>query len=291
MDSTGLIDAYFDHWNSHDGLALARLFASGGTYEDPTTTTPLSANALPDYVDALVSAFPDLRFERTSTVVQGVRAVVEWVMRGTNQGELRPGVEPTGKTVALRGADVFELSGNEITRVVGYFDQKTMVEQIGLMTLIQPIQQGPAMFGYSMRVPSGNPRPPGVIALTWIRARDDAERDRIRGHSREIVANFLEEPGFIGIVTGFTGDRGFTVTAWEDEGALQRGLSQRHTTAMGELRSEDFVPGVWTSVWKPIRINRMWTRCPSCAALEDSSDDHRNCSHCGSDLPERPPFW
>lgn len=81
------------------------------------------------------------------------------------------------------------------------------------------------------------------------------------------------------------------MTAWEDEAALHRGLSQRHMTAMHELRSEDFVPGVWTSVWKPIRINRVWTRCLSCAALEDATDDHRRCSRCGSELPERPPFW
>lgn len=291
MHSTPLVDTYFDRWNEHDGRGLARLFGVAGTYEYPSTGAPISARDLPSYVDALVGAFPDLRFERVSSLGEGSRVVVEWVMRGTYEGDLFPGIEPTGETLKLCGIDVFEISSNEIQRVIGYFDQKSMVEQIGLMALIQPIQQGPAAFGYSMRVPSGNPKPPGVIALTWIRGRDATERDRIRGHSREIVADFLEEPGFIGIVTGFTGDRGFTVTAWEDEAALQRGLSQQHMVAMRELRSEDFVPGVWTSVWKPIRVNRIWTRCPSCTSLEDVSDDHRRCSRCNSELPERPPFW
>jgi hypothetical protein len=55
--------------------------------------------------------------------------------------------------------------------------------------------------------------------------------------------------------------------------------------------TQDFVPGVWTSVWQPARINRIWTRCTTCAALEDVSDDHRVCTQCGATLPERPPFW
>jgi hypothetical protein len=175
--------------------------------------------------------------------------------------------------------------------VKGYFDQKTLVEQMGLLCLVQPVTQGPASFGYSMRVASGNPKPPGVIALTWILGRDTVERDRIRAHSRQIVQDFLKEPGFIGIVTGFSGDRGFTVTAWEDEGALQRALSHRHTVAMKELRTEDFVPGVWTSVWKPARINSIWSRCSGCHGLEDVTDDHRVCTKCGGELPVRPSFW
>ena len=58
-----------------------------------------------------------------------------------------------------------------------------------------------------------------------------------------------------------------------------------------ELFGEDFVASVWTSVWAPTRINRIWVRCPSCGALEDVSDDHRGCSECGAPLPERPAFW
>ena len=31
---------------------------------------------------------------------------------------------------------------------------------------VQPVEQGPAQYGYSMRVASKNPAPPGVVALT-----------------------------------------------------------------------------------------------------------------------------
>jgi hypothetical protein len=142
-----------------------------------------------------------------------------------------------------------------------------------------------------MRVPSGNRRPPGVIALTWIQGANEAEKERIRSHSRHNVQDFLAEPGFISIVTGFTGLRGFTVTAWEDEAAMTQALAKHHATAMRELFSSDFVSAVWTSVWQPTRINRISVRCGACAALEDVTDDHRLCRRCGTELRERPAFW
>jgi hypothetical protein len=159
------------------------------------------------------------------------------------------------------------------------------------LALAQDLESGPARYGYAMRVASDNRKPPGVIALTWIAGKDESERDRIRAHSRRNVQDFLAEPGFISIVTGFIGLRGFTVTAWEDEASMRRALGKHHAVAMEELFGKDFVASVWTSVWTPARVNRIWVRCPSCASLEDVSDDHRTCGRCGAPMPERPAFW
>ena len=159
------------------------------------------------------------------------------------------------------------------------------------LALAEPIESATAQYGYALRAASGNPHPPGVIALTWIAARDASERDRIRAHSRENVQDFLAEPGFISIVTGFTGLRGFTVTAWEDEAAMKRALGKHHAVAMKELFGERFVASVWTSVWTPTRVNRLWVRCPSCGALEDASADPRACSACTVPMPARPSYW
>lgn len=159
------------------------------------------------------------------------------------------------------------------------------------LALAQPLESGRAHYGYAMRVASDNRNPPGVIALTWIAGKDERERARIREHSKQNVADFLAEPGFLSIVTGFIGLRGFTVTAWEDEASLTRALGRHHAAAMRELFGEDFVASVWTSVWTASRINRLWMRCPSCASLEDVSDDHRACRACAAALPERPAYW
>lgn len=164
-------------------------------------------------------------------------------------------------------------------------------EDFVALSFAAPIERGRAHYGYAMRVSSDNPNPPGCIALTWIAGKDEGERERIRQHSRKNVEDFLQEPGFISIVTGFIGLRGFTVTAWESEDALRAALSKHHAEAMRELFAEDFVASVWTSVWAPTRMNRLWVRCTSCAALQDVNDDHRVCTACGATLPERPAFW
>jgi steroid delta-isomerase-like uncharacterized protein len=286
-----LIDAYFDGWNAHDASAVQRTFAPGGTYSDPTTECPVAGSDIARIVEPLCAAFPDLAFERSEAIGAGGRYVVEWTLRGRNRGPLRAGINPTENAATLRGVDVFELEDGGIGAVRGYFDQKAFVESFGLMALIQPIEQGPAQYGYSMRVPSGNHKPPSVIALTWIQGANEAEKERIRTHSRENVKDFLAEPGFISIVTGFTGLRGFTVTAWEDEASMKRALGKHHAVAMKELFGERFVASVWTSVWAPTRINRIWVRCPSCGSLEDVSDDHERCGKCHAPMPERPAFW
>lgn len=164
-------------------------------------------------------------------------------------------------------------------------------EDFVALALAEPIGSASAQYGYSLRAASGNKRPPGVIALTWIAAKDAAERERIRAHSRQNVQDFMAEPGFISIVTGFTGLRGFTVTAWEDEACMKRALAKHHSVAMKELFGGNFVASVWTSVWSPTRVNRIWVRCLACGSLEDVSDDHRGCCHCQAPLPERPAFW
>ncbi len=285
------IDAWFAAWNSHDSAALPGLFAPGGTYEDPTTDGQVPASALPSVAARLLAVFPDLAFDRLSSTGDGPRRVVEWVMRGRNGGPFGPGINPTDRQVALAGVAVFDLGPDGIRAVRGYFDQTALADQLGLMTLVQPHEQGPAQFGYSMRIGSGNPRPPGVIALTWIQGADEHEKTRIRAHARQNVQDFLAEPGFIAIVTGFTGLRGFTVTAWEDEPSMRRALAKHHVVAMNELLGERFVASVWTSVWQPTRINRLWVRCPPCGALEDLSGADHPCSKCGARLPSRPAFW
>jgi hypothetical protein len=92
-------------------------------------------------------------------------------------------------------------------------------------------------------------------------------------------------------VTGAAGDRAFTVTAWENEEALYRALDKSHSRAKHDFRTGDVSPGVWTSVWKPEHINRIWTRCLACSQPNDVTDNHRECKNCSAALPERPTYW
>lgn len=285
MNATDRITAYFDRWNARDGARVAALFAPDGSYTDPVA----GGEATPDRLSGAVAEFAvglaDWRLEPEPPLIAGDRGAVEWTLIGT------PVAGSTVAAIRVPGVDVFTLSDAGFVRVSRHFDRRQLAVQLGQQVLVQPWRQGPAVFGYSMRASSGSPHPPAVIALTWILARDAAEQDRIRGHSRQIVQDFLAEPGFLGIVTGFAGDRGFTVTAWESEAALHAALGKRHAVAMREFHTADLSPGVWTSVWKPDRMNRVWTRCPACGSPNNVNDDHRPCAKCGAALPPRPSFW
>jgi steroid delta-isomerase-like uncharacterized protein len=285
------VDEYFAGWNAHDPARVAKLMAADGVYEGPTLRLALRAYDVAAAMEAMAAVFPDFRFEVVSTTIAGGRATVEWIMHATNGGPIKAGVSATGRAAHVRGVDVIADGSGGFQRITRYFDQKAMFEQLGLQVIVEPHAQGQGVYGYSMWVSSGNPKPPAIVGLTWIRGRDESERDRIRVHSGRIVKDFVEEAGFIGIVTGFAGDRGFTVTAWEDEAALHRALDKQHARAKQDFRTAELSPGVWTSVWQPVRVNRLWTRCATCNQPNDTSHEQRSCSNCGADLPPRPTYW
>lgn len=244
------LGAYLAAWSAGDSGALGDLLAEDGTYEDPTTVGPISAAALPGMLAPLAAAVPDRVYSAAAVTRGAGRTVVEWMMTATMLGPLH-GAPATGRRVALAGVDVLVHGAGGLRVVRRHYDARGLAEQAGLTVLVQPADQERAHFGYSMRVHSGNPRPPGILALTWIAGADEAEKQRIRTHARQNVQDFLAEPGFIAIVTGFAGLRGFTTTAWEDEAAMRRALAGHHAVAMAELRRERFVASVWTSVWQP----------------------------------------
>ena len=288
---TELVYQWLDGWNRKDGVGLAALFADGATYEGPTARMAIHAYDLPPVIEALAAQFSDFTFELSYVTSNGERIVIEWIMRGTNDGSIKTGVAATGRQLHIAGIDVIEMRDGRIGAVRRTYDRRAMMEQLGLQVIVEPFRQGKVSYGYSLHASSGNPAAPGVIALTWILGRNESERDRVRGHSGKIVGDFLEDAGFIGIVTGFAGERGFTCTAWQDEAALYRALDKHHARAKQDFRTSGLSPGVWTSVWKPHHINRLWVRCQTCDQPNDMTDAPSQCANCGADLPERPAYW
>lgn len=283
---------YLAAWNTRDGGRLAPLFADDGTFEGPTTRMAVHPFDLGAVVEALAELFPDFALTPVSITTAHNRLVIEWLLHGTNRGAIKAGVHPTGKTLHLPGVDVLELETGRIRRAVRYYDRRGMMEQLGLQTIVEPYHQGKADYGYALHASSGNMAMPAIIALTWIMGRNEAERDRVRVHSGQIVGDFLQEPGFVGIVTGFAGERGFTCSAWQDEASLHRALDQHHARAKQDFRTSGLSPSVWTSVWKPHHLNRLWVRCTTCDTPNDMTNRlSGDCSQCGNALPQRPAYW
>jgi predicted ester cyclase len=84
----------------------------------------------------LFNAFPDAHVERTSSFGQGDWAVVELTFSGTHKGPLTgPGgetIEPTNKPAQVKVCSVNKIEGGKITEEHTYFDQLTMLAQLGL---------------------------------------------------------------------------------------------------------------------------------------------------------------
>jgi steroid delta-isomerase-like uncharacterized protein len=210
-----LADRYFDAWNRHDAAGILAALGAEGTYSDPVAGRGLTGDAVASYAKGLWEAFPDLSFELVSVAAAGADTVAaQWRMRGTNTGSFR-GLPPTGRAIALDGADFVRIQGDMIRSVQGYFDSRAVPEQLGLDVVVQPKTAGPFAFGISTSVQSGNRAKPGAFGITALQIRSPEEQRKVRELSRGIAGEMLRMPGFIGW-TGMTiGERMLTVTAWE----------------------------------------------------------------------------
>jgi len=212
-------------------------------------------------------------------------------MHGTQEGPLED-LPPTGETIALPGTDVIEIGEDGITSVRGYFNSGTMMEQIGLRVDVQPDHLGPVKFGVATRLDLGKKTKPGAFGLTAITFRDAEDEEAIVDRVRAIVEEMTEMEGIISAVFTRDGERGYTISAWEDpEDAQQLMRGGTHQTSVQEMFEQDGLGAAgMTSVWTPKRMNRRMLRCTECLELTHEVEADA-CPECGASLPDAPPYW
>lgn len=92
---------------------------------------PLGRDEFYAFVQEFWHAYPDHRIETVNMVCEGDTVVVENVLTGTFENELR-GQRPTGRSYRTGEAVVFDLVNQKIRAARIYLDQKTMEEQLGI---------------------------------------------------------------------------------------------------------------------------------------------------------------
>ncbi len=291
MQSTEIANRYFNAWQRHDATGITGSFVEGGTYEDPVTGQPLSGPAIGAYAAGLWAAFPDLAFDMVSVAPAGEGMVAtQWLMRGTHRGPMN-GLPPTGRPVALPGADFIRVEGDRIRSVRGYFDMKTFSTQLGLQTVVQPHAAGPFTFGTSVAVQTGKRTQPGAFSITALEVANEEGGEKVRTYSRRIGPEMLEMPGFISWVGVVIGRRLLTITAWEQPDQPRQLLrGGTHKEAMGDFYEGEGYLGGSTGVWVPARMGTMWVRCTNCGRMAGAGRNDGRCD-CGQPLPEHPPYW
>ena len=118
---------------AHDPERMLELWADDGVEEVvPAGGVFRGKQEIGEFLRGFLGSSSDLEVSVDRVVADDSRAVVEWRFRGTFDGAYQ-GLEPTGKTIDLRGVDILEIEDDKVKRVTAYYDASTFGRQVGLL--------------------------------------------------------------------------------------------------------------------------------------------------------------
>jgi steroid delta-isomerase-like uncharacterized protein len=121
-------------WNRGDPDGVVEHTVEDVLWRDIALPRPLQGReALRTAMRTYMSAFPDLRVDVTSQILDGPRVAQEWTARGTHQGELM-GIPPTGRASEVYGATVIVFDEDaQMIEGAMYWNPLAMLSQLGVM--------------------------------------------------------------------------------------------------------------------------------------------------------------
>jgi steroid delta-isomerase-like uncharacterized protein len=84
------------------------------------------------YVAALRTGFPDLRFTVEGQVAEGNMVVTRWSARGTHAGEFQ-GIPATGREIRLAGIDIDRIVGGRVVECWAHVHEFGLMRQLGVI--------------------------------------------------------------------------------------------------------------------------------------------------------------
>ncbi len=137
QDNLKIARAVYDSFNAHNIDKWRELSATGFRAEGPFAPAPLNEEQNRMSGQAYLNAFPDLHFTIDRTIAQGDYVVLDWTATGTQSGPLvapgGPTLPATHKKATTHGSNTFEIKNGMITHSWVYFDQVSLLSQLGLM--------------------------------------------------------------------------------------------------------------------------------------------------------------
>jgi steroid delta-isomerase-like uncharacterized protein len=136
-DPDRIIDDWATAWSSADSKDPERvvsLFTDDCVFEDVTFgVVAHGKDELRKFANRAFAAVPDFRYEPASRFSTTQEATIEWVMSGTQEGDL-PGIPATHRRFSsVRGTTILELEEGKIRRESDYWDAATFMKQVGLL--------------------------------------------------------------------------------------------------------------------------------------------------------------
>jgi len=121
-------------WNRGDAHGVVEHAVEDLLWRDVALPMPIHGReAFRTVLRGYMSAFPDLRVEVTSQVLDGPRLAQEWTATGTHQGELM-GIPPTGRAAKVYGTTVIVFDEDaQVIEGAMYWNPLAMMHQLGVM--------------------------------------------------------------------------------------------------------------------------------------------------------------
>src|SRR5882724_9243747 len=138
VDLERMFDAWATAWSSNDSAKdperVLALFVDDCVFEDVTFGVVVRGKEeLRNFVERAFDAIPDFKYELRSRFATNQWAVIEWVMSGTQKGDL-PGIPATGRRFSsVRGSTILELEDGKIRRESDYWDAATFMKQVAVL--------------------------------------------------------------------------------------------------------------------------------------------------------------
>jgi steroid delta-isomerase-like uncharacterized protein len=132
-----IVRIFHESWDLRDPDRGATVIAADCQFEDVAREELLSGpEAYKRDYHRWREAFPDGEVKITNVIVQGDWAVVEFVNRGTQTGNLHSSLgefPPTGRSMEVRYCSVMKVRDGKVVEGRDYYDSASIARQLGLV--------------------------------------------------------------------------------------------------------------------------------------------------------------
>ncbi len=133
VDNVEIVKQWIEAMNKHNADKMGQYCAEDVAAEEVAEPTPfLGRDAFVKAYRELFSAFPDCKGKVENIFASDAQVAVEMLWEGTHRGDFR-GTPPTNKKVKILIAYLFRLRDGKITAIREYYDNYTVMSQMGLV--------------------------------------------------------------------------------------------------------------------------------------------------------------
>ena len=129
---------FYEIWNGGDLSQLADLVAMTYVNRTPLRGQSPGRDGLRQFVAQWRTAFPDTSVSVDQRIASGQKIAIRWTARGTHHRRFL-GLAPTHKAIEVSGITVFRIDNDLICESWDYWDQATMLQQLGAVKWPGPV--------------------------------------------------------------------------------------------------------------------------------------------------------